>query len=81
MSIFYDTISVKGWCITFLFLAYVFTNDRKVEAINKESYKKQGNMKKSLLSRSIAKSKQGSSQIWTRSKQTLNIGMKDLSFL
>jgi len=38
-------------------------------------------MKKSLLCRTIAKSKQGSSQIWIRSKQTLNIVMKDLSFL
>ena len=39
-------------------------------------------MKKSLLCRTIAKSKQGSSQFfWTRSKQTLNIVIKDFSFL
>jgi len=40
-------------------------------------------MKKSLLRRTIAKRKQGSSQIWTRSKQTLNIDYErvSLSFL
>ena len=38
-------------------------------------------MKKSLLVSTIAKSKQGSSQFWTRSKQTLNIVVKDFSFL